>query len=832
MPRLLLTLGTSFALFLTTAATAQPGSLDLSFNPTDIGFGQYDGLNKTAGSSGYVKNVALMPDGRIVMVGNFYWHDNQVRSMVTRAMPNGEMDESFVPVAFAGGAVVSVAVQPDGKILVGGSFETADLQPRLGLARLNEDGSLDTSFDIGAGFAHASTINASVNFLELQPDGKVICAGSWDTVDGVAMPLVARLTDDGSLDETFAIGTGFNGLISDLALQPDGMVLVSGWFDEFNGVERDRIARLTPTGALDASFAPAFGGGSGGTATMDLRPDGKIWFGGNWTSVNGQPREKFVLLTATGATDPSFVPPPAMPSTFVNCVVGRTDGSLVVGWHINEPWQTDQQFMTHYFADGTEDPLFSGPDFNGDVEGMLVDAQDRIMAFGWFTRYGRKGECAVTRLLSNGSVDPQWRQASAFDLSVLTLVRQPDGKLLCGGLFVAYDHRSANHVARLDPEGTHDTTFYADGIMNDQVNTIARQSDGKLLVGGRWYPSRMVRLNTDGSIDPTFSYGGPNVAVARIFVQPDGKALVAVGNSLVRLLSDGSLDPGFDTGTGFNGRPNDLSLLNDGRIVVIGGFTTFNDEPAPQIIRLFNSGARDLSFDAGTGFGGYDPRDIERQPDGKFLIAGNFTEYNELVAPGLVRIQANGSYDATFNVGAGTDEYIDVVRYGPDGRIYIGGSFTTVNGSSSPGLARLTAAGSFDAGFNVGTGTFAVTDLLFGSDNNLIIVGAFTSYDGIGRNRIARIIGGLSTGVDEARALTAFSVAPNPSNGQFAVHAESLGTFTDPWLEVIDVTGRTIHQQRWTAARQVLDLNVAPGQYNVVLRDGPQRVRTVPMVVQ
>ena len=822
-----------FALLFTTIVQAQtPGTLDLSFNPGDVGFGQTDGVGAASSNSINVKHAVLQPDGRLVMCGSFYRHDDHVRDRITRCMPNGDVDESFDPVRFSGGFVRCVAVQPDGKVLVGGNYETADMQPRLGLVRLNEDGSLDGSFDIGAGFEQVANINGSVDHLVLQPDGKVICAGSWATVNGVAMPTIARLNTDGSLDASFAIGTGFNGSVTDLALQPDGQVLVSGWFDEFNGTERDRIARLNTLGGLDASFAPTFGGGAGGDATLDLRPDGKIWFGGNWSSVNGQPRDKFVLLTSTGATDPSFVPPPATPETYVLDVAGQADGSLVVGWHINTPWEADQQFLTRYLADGTEDPLFAGPDFNGDVDHIIIDEEQHILCFGWFTRLGRHGESGATRLLPTGAVDPAWRQASAFDHSVLDLVRQPDGKLICAGLFLAYDERSANRIARLGPDGEHDTTFYATGIITDNVNVTAVQPDGRILVGGRWYPGRMMRLNADGSPDPTFTYGGPSIAVSQIVQQPDGKILVIAGNSVVRLMNDGSVDPGFTTGTGFNGTPQDLILTSDGRITVIGWFSMYNNEGAPQIVRLYSNGDRDATFSAGTGFGGYGPVDMERQSDGKLLITGYFTQYDGTPAEGMVRILANGTYDPSFSIGTGTDENIEVVKYGPDGKLYIGGSFTTVNGQSSPGLARLSATGSLDTGFDVGAGTYAVTDILFEPDQDLLIVGGFTSYDGVGRNRIARIFGGLSTGLDAVVARTDLTVSPNPSNGHFTVDAGNLDVFASPWLEVVDVTGRTVHQQRWTAARAVLDLDIAPGRYVVALRDGEQKVRSAPLVVK
>lgn len=86
--------------------------------------------------------------------------------------------------------------------------------------------------------------------------------------------------------------------------------------------------------------------------------------------------------------------------------------------------------------------------------------------------------------------------------------------------------------------------------------------------------------------------------------------------------------------------------------------------------------------------------------------------------------------------------------------------------------------------------------------------------------------------MDETVARAAFTVSLNPSNGHLIVDAGSLDTFANPWFEVMDVTGRMIYQERWTAGRQVLDLDIAAGQYIVVLRDGERRVRALPLLVR
>ena len=150
--------------------------------------------------------------------------------------------------------VFSVTEQTDGRILIGGRFTTYNGVARSGLARLNADGSLDTSFDPGSG-----TVGSVYEVIE-QANGQVLIAGDFTSYDGVARSGVARLNADGSLDATFDPGTGADGkAIFSLAGQVDGKLIVGGRFVTFNGAARVGVARLNPDGSLDNTFNPGTG---------------------------------------------------------------------------------------------------------------------------------------------------------------------------------------------------------------------------------------------------------------------------------------------------------------------------------------------------------------------------------------------------------------------------------------------------------------------------------------------------------------------------------------------------------------------------------------------
>src|SRR5205814_1510611 len=109
---------------------------------------------------------------------------------------------------------------------------------RNGIARINSDGSLDSSFDPGSG------ANNEVDGIAVQDDGKILIGGLFTTYNGTARNRIARINSDGSLDPSFDPGSGANNPVFSLALQPDSKVLVVGQFTSFNGTSVKRIARL------------------------------------------------------------------------------------------------------------------------------------------------------------------------------------------------------------------------------------------------------------------------------------------------------------------------------------------------------------------------------------------------------------------------------------------------------------------------------------------------------------------------------------------------------------------------------------------------------------
>jgi uncharacterized delta-60 repeat protein len=254
------------------------------------------GFNPGAGGPTYpnVCSLALQADGKILVGGYFTTLGGQSRTNIGRLNADGTLDSGFNP--GASGILQSLALQSDGKILVGGNFGTLGGQPCNYLGRLNVDGTLDSAFNPGA--------NLAVDSLAVQADGKILVGGSLTTLGGQTRNYLGRLNADGTLDSAF--NPGADNAVSSLAVQADGKILVGGWFTTLGGQTRNYLGRLNADGTLDSAFNPGAGGNSPYVCSLALQADGKILVGGGFSTLAGQPRNNIGRLNADGTLDSGF----------------------------------------------------------------------------------------------------------------------------------------------------------------------------------------------------------------------------------------------------------------------------------------------------------------------------------------------------------------------------------------------------------------------------------------------------------------------------------------------------------------------------------------------
>ncbi len=282
------------------------------------------GFSPGTGANNYISAMALQPDGKILIGGAFTSYNGIGRNYIARLNANGTLDASFDPGTGANQRVEAIVLQPDGKILIGGVFQNFNGAGRNRIARLNANGTVDTGFVPGTG------ANQNVEALALQSDGKVLVGGSFTSFNGTALNRIARLNSDGSLDMAYTPGTGASATIWDMALQPDGKLVIGGEFTSFNGTARGRIARLNTDGSLDMAFAT----GTGLSAVcrrLEMHGGGKVLVAGNFTSANGVNRNRIARLNTDGSTDLTFNPGMGLNNGEAWALAARPDGKVLLG---------------------------------------------------------------------------------------------------------------------------------------------------------------------------------------------------------------------------------------------------------------------------------------------------------------------------------------------------------------------------------------------------------------------------------------------------------------------------------------------------------------------
>jgi len=306
------------------------GTADFSFDP-GTGAGTPSSFNPAVGGNSALSDMALQPDGKLLVVGSFTNFNGLIRRGAVRLNSDGSVDESFDPGAGANAPLSAAAVLNDGSILVGGAFTSFGGMPRTNLVRLSPNGSLDTAF--------TTSIAQPVTSMTRQTDGKILCAaGRIQAARSSAK--VLRLFADGSLDPSFTNGAGPNEVVFYAQPAPAGKVVIVGYFSSVNGTNRYRIARLNEDGGLDLSFDPAPAGftlGANATAeSVAVQPDGKIVLGGSFGGFSTYTRRNIMRLNTDGSIDSSFgYEPLSGADSTVKLVTLQNDGNVLISGLFN-----------------------------------------------------------------------------------------------------------------------------------------------------------------------------------------------------------------------------------------------------------------------------------------------------------------------------------------------------------------------------------------------------------------------------------------------------------------------------------------------------------------
>jgi uncharacterized delta-60 repeat protein len=363
---------------------------------------------------------------------------------------------------------------------------------------------------------------------------------------------------------------------------------------------------------------------------------------------------------------------------------------------------------------------------------------------------------------------PIYFSGQGFNNNVLALSKvSGSDKLYIGGAFTNYPSGTTqNRMVRVNQNGTPDSTFNIGTGFGGAVNTITEDtSTGKVYVGGVFTTftgttiNRFLRLNSDGSRDTTFNVGtGFNATVYGSIVQSDNKVLVfgnftnysgAGYNRIVRLNTDGFVDTTFSAGTGFSIPSGGVGVSNaiidsNNKIVCVGQITGYNGTAIGNIIRLNSDGSVDNTFSAGTGFNSFTYGGVHQLSNGQYMVFGDYSSYNGTSRTRAARLNNNGTIDNTYTSSSIPNAILGST-VDSQNRAYLVGAFTNLSGVSTVGIGRLTSGGTYDStyvtggGFNAGGGGALFGKVLVENSGSILFGSAFTTYSGQTQvNRILR----------------------------------------------------------------------------------------------
>lgn len=531
----------------------------------------------------------------------------------------------------------------------------------------------------------------------------------------LAQPGRVDTTFNAPFYDIFGTGNGFSAhRVDQVCEQPDGKLVVAGGFiTEYNGIAQKSVVRLNPDGSLDPTFntGTIFLGSDSEFASMVLQNDGKIIVIRENSSTTIIRR-----LNTDGSLDPTPIIPATIQGYAAKALI-QPDGKLLLCGNFTS--QNGGQTVWHHLirinTDGSLDQTFvggtgSGFTFSssGTISELKLDAQSKIMIIGGFDTYNGINSKGIIRLNSDGTVDGTFDSGTGFNNLVRSIAIQPDQKIILAGDFTQYK------------------------------NT--------------YVPSKIIRLNANGTPDPTFQFTQLTTSTNMLNVMPDNSivftasysvSIPPMNNRLVRVLSNGALDTiteGNEThGPGGGNTFSQIKLLSSGKLLLVGQFETAFSRYRGGIARMNQDFTLDNSFNPKPGF----KEEIEEvfvQPDGKIYATKEILDdsivnvYNDVIVKGLVRISSNGSLDTTFHIPDSLMVSAEAIAVQPDGKVVVAGMTKIYDGSNwvwNRNVVRFNPDGSLDQSFTMFPFVAQNLDkLLLQSDGKIIILGVVSVDNG------------------------------------------------------------------------------------------------------
>lgn len=369
-------------------------------------------------------DAALQPDGKVIVVGGFTSYNGVAVPGIVRLNTDGSVDSAFntaVGSGATGAGIGVVELQTDGKIIIGGTFNTWNGTSAGRITRLNANGSLDTTFNSNIGSGISAGVGSSAGAMpmdfEVQPDGKILVVGDFTQFQSSMQEFVLRLNSNGTADTTFNsnVASIVDIYMFDVALQSTGHIVITGGNIGAGGVTNAGIIRFSSTGILDAAFSTAVGTGAaavagGFTSTATVLSDNSIIVGGKFSQFGNSTGDALAKLSASGTID----------TTFGTSLTAGIAGNMSV---------TPYQSMSE----------------------ILLQSDNSLLIGGCFLTMNGVSSPGVARITTAGQVDSSFgsKLGTGFNGCIRAMLAMPDGTVLTIGDFTTLNGAIANGIASL-----------------------------------------------------------------------------------------------------------------------------------------------------------------------------------------------------------------------------------------------------------------------------------------------------------------------------------------------------------------------------------------------
>ena len=436
-------------------------------------------------------------NGKIIIGGSFTTYNGISKKMIARLNSDGTIDsfnEGFIGFKNNSSAINSLFLQNDGKIILIGIFNFYNYKENNNITRLNEDGTLDNTFN------YTKTLGGvAIQNITIQNDGKIIICGGFNSYNEVEKYKIARIHKDGILDTTFKTNFIIEDFVFSSVIQKDGkLIVLSALTYDSLGItyyKNYKLNRLFSNGQIDSSFTPFY---TGGASPYILQKDGKILTTIVTVGSDKGYKSKLIRLNTDGTLDNSFTSYSLGNYYSINSDISTitltNDDKILIGGFFTYCCGVANTNIIRFNSDGSFDPSFKSIITNNNHIGSIsVQNDNKIIVSGNYNQFYGSNRNAIKRLNNDGSLDSTFN--SKFNSGIYQTILQEDGKIIIIGSFSSYNGIRRNYIAKINNDGSLDTNFDPGTGPSSNINSAAIQNDGDIIIGGSFVSYNSVGKN-------------------------------------------------------------------------------------------------------------------------------------------------------------------------------------------------------------------------------------------------------------------------------------------------------------------------------------------------